>query len=80
MIPGSVKSINKGVLKHFVTAARTNIVRKWKSNIEPSIGEWECELDDMRALEERMILETGLKKQVLASWQVWGEYRAKLTS
>lgn len=63
MIPGSIKSIKKGILKHFVTAARKIIARNWKSNLEPSIGEWECELGDMRSLEERMILETGLQKK-----------------
>lgn len=76
MIPGLVKSIKRGILKHFITAARTIIARKWKSKVEPSIKEWECELGEMRSLEERMVLETGLKEQSAISWQSWREFRA----
>lgn len=33
MIPGTVKNIKKGILKHFLTAACTIIARKWKSGL-----------------------------------------------
>lgn len=70
MIPGSVKSIKKGILKHFLTAARTSIARKWKNRTAPSIDEWMCKMSEMRSLEERMMIEDGLKKQIMATWQI----------
>lgn len=76
MIPGSVKNIKKGLLKYFLTAARTIIARKWKSTSMPLVEEWECEMAEMRALEERMVMEMGLKEQILRTWARWEEFRA----
>lgn len=75
MIPGSIKKI-KGILKYFLTAARKVIARKWKNTRAPSVTEWECEMTEMRTLEERMIIEEGLKKQRLNIWTRWEEFRA----
>lgn len=59
MIPGSLKNIKKGLLKYFLTAARTIIARNWKSTNVPSMVDWEWEMVEMRALEERKVLEEG---------------------
>lgn len=63
MIPGSVKSIKKGILKYFLTAARTVIARKWKNRTAPSIDKWMSEISEMLSLEERMMIEKGLKNK-----------------
>lgn len=62
VIPGSVKNIKKDILKYFLTAARTTIARKWKNRTAPSIDEWMSEMSEMRSMEERMMIEKGLKK------------------
>lgn len=79
MIPGSIKNIKRDSLKYFLTAARTCIARKWKSSITPSMMEWECEMAEMRALEERKVIEEGSNKQIKqiqATWARWVDYSA----
>lgn len=71
MIPGSMKSIKKGPLKYFLTAARTCIARKWKCIDAPSMVEWECEMTEMRTLQERKVREEGSNKQIKRTTDIW---------
>lgn len=75
MIPGSMKAIRKGILRHMLTAAQTVIARKWKKTVDPSIDEWVCEVSKMQSLELIIAAETGLKEQTLKTWQKWEEFR-----
>lgn len=75
MLPGSISSLKKGLLKHFLTAVRTIIPRRWKSSIPPSREEWLVELNSLMRMESLMADDTGKTEVFIRTWSVWSMFQ-----
>lgn len=72
-LPGPISSLKKGLLKHFLTAARTVIPRHWKSSIPPSLEEWTVELNLRMRMENLMADDTGRTDVFIRTWSIWSD-------
>lgn len=54
------------ILRHMLTAACAVIARNQRKTVDPSIGEWVCEMSEMQSLELTIKTETGLREQTLS--------------
>lgn len=75
MLPGPISALKKGLLKHFLTAARTIIPRHWKSTTLPSRAEWLAELNSLMRMENLMAEDKGTTESFFRTWSVWSIYQ-----
>lgn len=72
---GNHYMIKKGVLRHFLSAARTAIARCWKSVETPSIGEWVCEMDIIGSFGKMIAREEKRPLDTLDAWFLWDYFK-----
>lgn len=75
MLPGTLKSIKKDVLRHFLAAARMVIPKYWKSRtVYLPLGEWAIEVDRIRDLERLLAEESNKDNQFSLTWTSWSMF------
>lgn len=75
ILPGPLSTLKKGLLKHFLTAARTVIPRHWKSTTPPSRAEWLAELNNLMRMENLMAEDAGTIESFITSWSAWSLFQ-----
>ncbi|KAM9319845.1 receptor-type tyrosine-protein kinase FLT3 [Gastrophryne carolinensis] len=75
LIPGPVSGIKKGILRHFISAMRAIIPRKWKSQVPPTLMDWVQELEVIRGTEEIIADHGESTEQFSLTWTCWLVYR-----
>lgn len=71
ILPGSYKSIKKGLLRHWLTAARAVIPRHWRSAHAPSLTDWILEMDHIERMETLLSQELDTYEQCRQIWLPW---------
>lgn len=70
MLPDSYIQDKKGLLCHFLAAARSLISRNWRKVGTLSLMEWACNMDSLSYLEQIFSWETGKSKVYRITWTV----------
>lgn len=63
----------KHVVMHILHAARLILMRKWKTNLTPNIGEVVNLVSETYALEQIMAYKQGYLSKFFADWRIWRE-------
>lgn len=75
ILPGSYKNIKKGLLRHWVIAARLVILRHWRSTQSPSVNEWVVEMDHTEKMETLLAYELDILEKCRQIWVPWRAFR-----
>lgn len=76
MLSGPISGLKKGLLKHFLIAARTVIPRHWKSATPPSLTEWASELNYLMRMENLLADDRGMTDAFVRTWTVWSVFQS----
>lgn len=76
VIPGSISSIKKNILRHALTAGRAVIPRHWRSDHAPSIAEWVAEMNSIMRMEELVAEDRGNNEKFNITWMGWLNFRS----
>lgn len=75
MLPGSLKAVKRGLLRHCLVAARTVIPRHWRSPTPPSLAKWLVEMDRISDMERLLAEENCSWDTYHRTWLAWTSYR-----
>ncbi|XP_018429005.1 PREDICTED: cyclic nucleotide-gated cation channel beta-3, partial [Nanorana parkeri] len=71
VLPGSLASVKKDLLRFFVAAARMTIPRHWNTAVPPTVGEWIAELCLIKRYEELTASLSERQPQCATLWAPW---------
>lgn len=74
VIPGSISSIKKNILRFALTAGRAVIPRHWRSETVPSIAVWDVEMNNIMRME--VAADRGNNEKFSQTWMGWIDFRS----
>lgn len=75
ILPWSPQKIKRCLLRHVVSAARTVVARRWKSDIPPTLIEGICEMDRISSFEHMVSWERTISPKTMELWFLCDHYK-----
>lgn len=74
MLPGSITSQKRSLLRFFLSAARQIIPLFWKTTTRPPLALWVSAVNDIMRMEEMIAMDNDTFDKFKTLWLIWIEY------